>query len=155
MYRKLLYFFTATSYPWYQNFSTFVSPFLTLLNTHTGFMNLFISLLLAQLPFIKELSVLSQELLLKISFIFQSASVLECQVRTFHFFFSPFSWQNLKHEGLFAHHIFYLSVWLYSMHPVTNAPVIYSNDSSPEASGTLQFDKLCIKVSLPSPQSPW
>lgn len=40
------------------------------------------------------------------------------------------------------------------MHPVTNAPVIYSNDSSPEASGTLQFDKVCIKVSLPSPQNP-
>lgn len=31
------------------------------------------------------------------------------------------------------------------MHPVTDAPVIYSNDSSPEASGTLQFDKVCIK----------
>lgn len=41
------------------------------------------------------------------------------------------------------------------LHPVTNAPVIYSNDSSPEAGGTLQFDKVCIKVSLPSPPSPW
>lgn len=71
------------------------------------------------------------------------------------FVFSLFSWQNLKHEGPFAQHIFYLSRWLYSMYPVTNAPVIYSNDSSPEASGTLQFGKVCIKVSLPSPQSPW
>lgn len=41
------------------------------------------------------------------------------------------------------------------MYPVTNAPVIYSNDSSPEARGILQFDKVCIKVSLPSLQSPW
>lgn len=40
------------------------------------------------------------------------------------------------------------------MYPVTNAPVIYSNDSSPEARGILQFDKVCIKVSLPSLQSP-
>lgn len=40
------------------------------------------------------------------------------------------------------------------MHPVTNALVIYSNDSSPEASGTSWFDKLYVKVSLPSPQSP-
>lgn len=113
MCRKPLYFSAVTSSPWSQNFSTFLSPFLTLLNTHTDFMNLFISLLLAQLPFIKELSVLSQELLLQFSFIFQSASILECQVRTFHFFvFSPFSWQNLKHEGPFAQHIFYLSRWL-------------------------------------------
>lgn len=73
----------------------------------------------------------------------------------FIFIFPPFSWQNLKHEGPFAHHIFYLSRWLYSIHPETNAPVIYSNDSSPEASGTLQFDKVCIKVSTLSPQSPW
>lgn len=87
---KLFCFSAVTSCPWYQNFSTLVSPFLTFLNTQTAFMNLFISLLLAQLPFIKELSVLPQELLLQISFIFQSASLLACQVRTFHFgFFFP------------------------------------------------------------------
>lgn len=46
-------------------------------------MNLFISLLLAQLPFTKELTVLSHKLHLQISFIFQSASALESWVWTF------------------------------------------------------------------------
>lgn len=78
--KKKLYFSAPASHQWYQNFSTFVSPSLTFLSTHPGFMNLFISLFLAQLPFTKELTVLSHKLLLQISFIFQSASVLESQV---------------------------------------------------------------------------
>lgn len=107
----------------------------------------------------KEMPVLSHKLLLQISFIFQSESVSESRVWTFQVFcLFPLLLTKVKTRRPFCpwYILLFIRVAVQPrLHPVTNAPVIYSNDSSPEAGGTLQFDKVCIKVSLPSPPSPW